>query len=310
MRRQFLILIAVTIILNCFVLGHGHSAPVVAILDFDKKGDISNGDSEAISEQFRNMIIEKDVFEVMANDKIMQILEQQSFQLTGATETGKAVELGKLLNVNKLVTGSVSRLGREWTLSARIINIETGKIEISKTHSAILEYKEEIRNSIIKPLVNELLSDNYLVPEYNVRTISFLILRGEVAVAADETSYPDPEVLILHRKKDAITRVLTGDIQKGIDLQDRYNTNDIKVIGWTDKIQDSYDPVWNKLVDIQEVESGDEIWLLVYDRDITKHQYIGHVILTNCQSGTFPIKCPDMNSNGLYDAGFLEIEFK
>ena len=39
------------------------------------------------------------------------------------------VEIGKMIGVNQIVGGSVSKVGKVYSVSARIINVETGEIE-------------------------------------------------------------------------------------------------------------------------------------------------------------------------------------
>ena len=69
------------------------------------------------------------------------ILTEQGFQMSGCTSTECAVEAGKLLGVQKMIGGSVGKLGSLYNLSIRIIDVETGRIEKteSKRHEGSIE---------------------------------------------------------------------------------------------------------------------------------------------------------------------------
>jgi hypothetical protein len=62
-----------------------------------------------------------------------EILKEQGFQMTGCTSSECAVEAGKILNVAKMVGGSIGKIGTTYTLDLRIIDVATGKIESIST---------------------------------------------------------------------------------------------------------------------------------------------------------------------------------
>ena len=57
-----------------------------------------------------------------------EVLKEQGLQQSGCTTSECAVEVGALLGVDKMITGSIGRIGSLFTLSARIIDVETGEI--------------------------------------------------------------------------------------------------------------------------------------------------------------------------------------
>ena len=58
-----------------------------------------------------------------------QILVEQGFQQSGCTTNECMVEVGKLIGVEKIVSGSISQVGNIFSISSRIVNVETGEIE-------------------------------------------------------------------------------------------------------------------------------------------------------------------------------------
>ena len=54
------------------------------------------------------------------------ILKEQSFQLSNCTSDACLVEIGKLLNAKQIIGGNVGLIGNTYTVSLRIVDIETG----------------------------------------------------------------------------------------------------------------------------------------------------------------------------------------
>ena len=73
------------------------------------------------------------VFQVVERGQMEMLLEEQGFQQTGCTSAECAVEMGKLLGVQAMATGSIGKLGTMWTLDVRMFDVGTG--EISKVSS-------------------------------------------------------------------------------------------------------------------------------------------------------------------------------
>ena len=78
-------------------------------------------------------------FKVMSRDYIReQVLEEQKFQLLGLTDEESAVELGKILNADYIVTGAFSVFQETLQVNARCIEIETGEIvSQAQTHGEL-----------------------------------------------------------------------------------------------------------------------------------------------------------------------------
>jgi hypothetical protein len=57
------------------------------------------------------------------------VLKEQGFQQTGAcSDEACLVEMGQLMGVQRMVAGSLGKLGTMYTLSIRLINVESGEI--------------------------------------------------------------------------------------------------------------------------------------------------------------------------------------
>ena len=65
-----------------------------------------------------------------------EILNEQGFQQSGCTSSECAAEVGALLGVQNMVSGSFGKLGNSYTIDAKMFSVETGATirTVSKTY--------------------------------------------------------------------------------------------------------------------------------------------------------------------------------
>jgi len=112
----------------------------IAILTIGSKGGISNSEAATLSDRLGSMLVNTNAFIVLERGKMQDILDEQGFQQTGCTTTECAVEVGKMLNVQKMISGSIGKIGRTYTIDLSLIDVKTAQIE----NSFIRDYKGEI----------------------------------------------------------------------------------------------------------------------------------------------------------------------
>lgn len=105
---------------------HAQTKPI-AVLDFDGFG-ISESEAIALSNRLRNELFRLGTFQVVDRGMMQSILEEQDFQLTGCTSNECLVQVGKLIGAQQMVGGSVSKVGGTFTVSARLVDVETGTV--------------------------------------------------------------------------------------------------------------------------------------------------------------------------------------
>ncbi|MBN2278941.1 MAG: hypothetical protein JXQ65_00010 [Candidatus Marinimicrobia bacterium] len=111
----------------------------IAVLDFLSNG-LSGQEAQALTDRFRNELFQYKNFDIMERAYMEEILDEQGFQLSGCTSDECVIEAGKLVGVEQMVGGSISRVGETFTIAARIISVETGKI----LNTASYDYTGEI----------------------------------------------------------------------------------------------------------------------------------------------------------------------
>lgn len=67
-------------------------------------------------------------FEVLERMQVAKILNELGFQQTGITDTSKAVELGKLLNTDTVMIGTLQQFNSSLVINVKIVEVSTGKI--------------------------------------------------------------------------------------------------------------------------------------------------------------------------------------
>lgn len=102
---------------------------VVAISGFTDREERETGLIELLNEMAVTEIGRIDTLTLVERKRLNDVLEEQRMSLSGLTDTSAAIEIGKLLSANYLVTGSVIEMAGSVVIFGRIINVESGEIE-------------------------------------------------------------------------------------------------------------------------------------------------------------------------------------
>ncbi len=104
---------------------------IIAVNTLGSKG-IENEEADIISERLRVEMVKTGRFNVMERAQMVEILQEQNFQQSDlCSEQSCVVEMGQLLGVERIVTGTVGKLGKMHTFSIKMINVRTGQIMYS-----------------------------------------------------------------------------------------------------------------------------------------------------------------------------------
>jgi hypothetical protein len=99
----------------------------VAVLDF-KSADSLTGVGSILGDRVCAFLVEKDSDAVVERQQISEILKEQGFQQSGCTTSECAVEVGRLLNVQRLIVGSIQKESKALYVSMKVVDVETGRI--------------------------------------------------------------------------------------------------------------------------------------------------------------------------------------
>jgi len=140
----------------------------IAVLPLQSNG-ISPSEALVLTDELLSVLVQSNVYKVVERSNMESVLEEQGFQMSGCTSSECAVEAGKLLGVQKMVTGSVGKLGEIYNINLRLFDVETGEIEknISQKHEGSKEELLEATGQLGKKLTQP----NYQTAEDNVNSI-------------------------------------------------------------------------------------------------------------------------------------------
>jgi len=163
--------------------------PAVALMQLQSKALDAEG-LEVLGSTLASELLATNRVRVLERSQVDQILKEQGFQQSGACDAGEcAVEIGKLLTVEKMVVGSVGRLGAVQSLSLRMVDVGTG--EVTKSVSKSCECPQEAVLTRLAPqAVRELLGVAEVSPVVAVPKADFSGKRGKFKDLRDGTSYP------------------------------------------------------------------------------------------------------------------------
>lgn len=102
--------------------------PRVAVLDFD-----GHDDATVLSDAVRSELLKSDAYTIISRSDMGKIIMEQEFQLSGIVDEETSVELGKLLGAQQLVIGNIKKVGINYFLTVKMVDIETGVVTASES---------------------------------------------------------------------------------------------------------------------------------------------------------------------------------
>ena len=184
----------------------------LAILNLDAKG-VSSVEAEVLSEKLRSQIIQlvdserykKNVnnvsYEVVEREQMDKILSQFEVQNTGCVSDSCAIEFGKMLQVDRIIVGSIGRVGNTYSVSSRIVDVGSAKT----IATADRQYRGDIENLFDSVIV--VIAKDIIIGKKKKSKMKYYLLVGAAAVAggagamlggggggsgSGETQLPDP----------------------------------------------------------------------------------------------------------------------
>lgn len=100
----------------------------IAIIEFaDLDGNVTNL-GIFIAEELITRIFMTNKFQVIERNLLNKIIKEQEFGMTGYIDDESAISIGKILGVEAIVSGSITDLGNNIKINARLISTEEGTI--------------------------------------------------------------------------------------------------------------------------------------------------------------------------------------
>lgn len=201
MKKSLCFLLGLFILfsLTCFAQDQKFTA---AVMDLTTEQGVSASVSRMLSDYLRTQLFNTQKYTLVTRENMEQILKEQQFQLSGCTSQECIVQVGQLLGVRKMFTGSIGKIGATYMLTLKIIDVESGRIEKAETEEcpkceedALIVSTRNITNRItgIKPSEEKPIS------------------KGKLSVI----SSPDNANVYLDGEKIGITPILEYELTAG-----------------------------------------------------------------------------------------------
>lgn len=144
MKRFGIMIIMAAVGISCLAacgpaLAADTSVITAAVLDLEFKEGVSAGVVSTVSDYLRTQLVKTNKFIIVTRENMESILKEQQFQLSGCTSQECIVQLGQLLGVRKMFTGSIGKVGTTYIINLKIIDVQTGKIDKADAEEAYTE---------------------------------------------------------------------------------------------------------------------------------------------------------------------------
>ncbi len=128
----------------------------IAVLDF-APSNVPEGIAASVTDMLSTELVNTRLFEVIERMQVKKILNEQGLQKTGITESETAVEIGKMLNIKRVVIGNVGKLGQSLVVTMKLVSVEKANIliaekEVAKNEDDLVRVCEVLVTKLVKAL--------------------------------------------------------------------------------------------------------------------------------------------------------------
>jgi TolB-like protein len=106
--------------------------PTIAILDFEGQG-VGPSEVQTLTERMRTEIGNTNAVRLIERKAVEKIMMEQGLQQSGCTSDECAAEVGQLLGVQFMISGSIGKMGKSFTIDTKMFSVETGETIRSKS---------------------------------------------------------------------------------------------------------------------------------------------------------------------------------
>jgi hypothetical protein len=129
--KKAALVVGLCLLLTGLAMG-GTQKTTISVMDLNTSSGLSQKELSLLTDKLLNSLVEYRVYDVVERSKRDEILKEQGFQMTGAcSEASCLVEVGQLLGAQKMIGGTIGKLGAIYVVELRMIDIQTGGIDLS-----------------------------------------------------------------------------------------------------------------------------------------------------------------------------------
>jgi len=158
----------------------------IAVISIENRGGLTDDEAFLLTQKINTELAATKKFRLIERSQIEEILKEQGFQQSGACESDAClVKMGQILTVEKIVTGTVGKLGNMFMLYLKMVNVQSGVIE-QQVSKELKTSKTQLLKKYLPEAVLELaLGKSYIKNNKKlVQKAPFWITVGSAAAAA------------------------------------------------------------------------------------------------------------------------------
>jgi len=201
----------------------------IAVLDFQMQGeDFGNKDMGSIvAEWFITALVKEGRFDVIERRLLEKVLDEQKLSMTGVLDETSLTQIGKLLGVKVVISGSMMKVRNVLEVNARIIDVENASIIAAENvKGSTTSRLQDLIVEMSKKIIRNFPLEGYVVNRDGKKVSIDLGSRAGVKRGMEFVVYREGEV-IKHPK--------TGEV---LDVK-RINTGRIRIENVFSKISEA-----------------------------------------------------------------------
>lgn len=138
----------------------------IAVLDFQLQGEgYETADmGQIVAEWLITALVKEGRFDVIERRLLNKLMEEQRLVMTGIVDESSATELGKLLGVKVIISGSVMKVQNMMEVNSRIIDVESGSIVAAESiRSTTAIELEDLIGQMAQKIIKDFPLEGYVV---------------------------------------------------------------------------------------------------------------------------------------------------
>lgn len=129
--------------------------PLVAVMPLQTRGVDSNA-TRILEDAIADGLVGTGNMRLMERAQMNQVLAEQGFQESGSCDQSEcAVQMGKLLGVERAVVGSVGLLGKTYVINTRVVDITSGEV-MRSSQQRITGEIDQVLSDLVPKVVADL----------------------------------------------------------------------------------------------------------------------------------------------------------
>jgi len=121
----------------------------IAVMSLEEGSKSGSDILVILNNRLRSELVNTGRFDVMERSRMDEILKEHGFQQTGLCDDNECIiKVGNMLGVNRMVISDFGKIGNMYSVSARIVDIESGKILLSRSEDCECPIEDVLTKSM------------------------------------------------------------------------------------------------------------------------------------------------------------------